>query len=69
MGAIMVDTYLSDVKVAERYSVSRNTVWRWHREQVDFPKAVCLTPGSTRWRLSDLEIWEASRPKYKPGAC
>lgn len=26
------ERYLSDVQVAERFGVSRNTVWRWARE-------------------------------------
>lgn len=25
------EIYLSDVQVAKRYSVSRNTIWRWAR--------------------------------------
>lgn len=26
------ERYLSDVQVAERFGVSRNTIWRWARE-------------------------------------
>jgi len=41
--------------------VSRNSVWRWHRERPDMPRAVRLTPGCTRWRLSEIEAWEAAQ--------
>ncbi|WP_379862581.1 helix-turn-helix transcriptional regulator [Mameliella alba] len=26
-----------------------------------FPKPVTLTPGCTRWKLADLEAWEAAK--------
>ncbi len=52
--------YLTDRQVAERYGVSRTTIWLWKRKG-DFPKAVRLSAGMTRWRLSDIEAWEASR--------
>ncbi|WP_394153370.1 helix-turn-helix transcriptional regulator [Loktanella salsilacus] len=57
----MPDTYLADKTLAERYGVSRNTVWRWHRERPDFPRAVRLSQNCTRWRLSDIAAWEASK--------
>ena len=50
--------YLSDRQVAKRYSVSRGTPWRWAKKDKSFPKPVELTPGCTRWRLEELEIWE-----------
>jgi prophage regulatory protein len=51
-----VNPYLMDKQVAERFSVSRTTIWRWIRTS-NFPKPVKLG-GSTRWRLADLEAWE-----------
>lgn len=53
-------TYLNDKQVAARYGVSRVTPWRWAKES-DFPEPVQLTPGCTRWLLSDLEQWERTR--------
>ena len=50
-------TYLSDSKLAERYSSSRATIWRWVA-QGKYPKPVKLSPGCTRWRLSDVIEWE-----------
>lgn len=52
--------YLSDKQVAERYGVHRATPWRWAEAQ-DFPAPVKITPGCTRWRLADVEEWEAKR--------
>ena len=57
----MADTYLADTTLAERYGIARNTVWRWHRERPDFPRAVSLSPGCTRWKLSEIEAWEAAQ--------
>ena len=52
--------FLSVDQVAERFAVSRDSIYRWKRNG-DFPKAVKLGPGTTRWRLSDLEDWEKTR--------
>ncbi|TDT41498.1 AlpA family transcriptional regulator [Halospina denitrificans] len=49
--------YLSDSDNATRYGVSRQTVWRWVR-QGKFPSPIRIN-GCTRWKLSDLEAWEA----------
>ena len=54
--------YLADVALAARYSVSRNTIWRW-TEKGEMPKPIKLSPGCTRWRLADVELWEATRTK------
>tara|TARA_R110002072_G_scaffold244646_1_gene403981 strand:- start:787 stop:972 length:186 start_codon:yes stop_codon:yes gene_type:complete len=57
----MTDTYLSDTDLAKRYNIARPTVWRWHREQAAFPRAIRLTAGCTRWKLSEIEAWEAAQ--------
>ena len=49
--------YISDTTVAERYQVSRATVWRWAQSK-RFPDPVKLSAGCTRWRLADVEKWE-----------
>lgn len=53
--------YLSDQNLAGRYSVSRQTVWRWLKTDSTFPKPISLSPGCTRWRLDEIERWEAAR--------
>ncbi|OWU70503.1 AlpA family transcriptional regulator [Marinibacterium profundimaris] len=57
----MAHTYLSDAQVAARYGVHRSTPWRWAKSDPSFPAPVTLTPGCTRWKLADLEAWEASK--------
>lgn len=52
--------YVTDRELAARYGVSRPTVWRWAKG-VDFPAPVSLSPGCTRWRIADIEAWEAAR--------
>ena len=52
--------YITDNQVAERYGVSRTTPWRWAAEG-SFPKPYKLSPGCTRWKLSEVESWEADR--------
>lgn len=52
--------YLSDKTIAERYGVSRATVWRWVREGL-FPSPLKIGRQCTRWKLSDLEAWESEQ--------
>ena len=52
--------YVRDTDLAERYGVSRNTIWRWAKEG-RLPSPVKLGPGVTRWRLADIEQWESER--------
>lgn len=54
-------TFLSDRQTAERYGVSRITIWRWRKADPTFPDPVTLSPGCVPWRLSDLEAWEAAK--------
>jgi len=52
------EKYLSDKELASRYEVSRVTPWRWSKKGA-FPSPVKLGPNCTRWKLSDVEAWEA----------
>ena len=54
----MAGPFLNVSRVAERYGVSTDTVWRWSRNG-DMPKPFKLSSGSTRWRLRDLIDHEA----------
>ena len=57
----MAHTYLSVSQVAARYGVHRSTPWRWAKADPNFPAPVTLTPGCTRWKLAELEAWEAAK--------
>lgn len=56
----MSKPFLRDTEVAIRYNVSRPTIWRWVKNG-QFPKPIKLGMGSSRWRLTDLEVWEHSQ--------
>lgn len=53
--------YVSDKQVADRFGVSRITIWRWVKVDPTFPRPVAFSPGCTRWKLVDIEAWEAAR--------
>jgi len=53
--------YLSVRKVAKRYSVSVATIWRWAKTIDRFPKPIELSPGTTRWAVADLLMFEQRR--------
>lgn len=53
--------FLSDQQLADRFAVSRVTVWRWARNDAAFPQPLKLSPGCSRWRLTDIERWEDQR--------
>jgi len=54
------DRYFTDKQVAARYGVGKATIWRWAASRKSFPKPVKLGPGVTRWRLSELLVFEAA---------
>ncbi|WP_407650546.1 helix-turn-helix transcriptional regulator [Halomonas piscis] len=56
-----VSTFLTARQVADRLAISIPTVWRWSRERSDFPKPHRIGPASSRWRVAELETWEASQ--------
>lgn len=53
----MPTIYLTDRQIGARYNVHHLTPRRW----TDFPRPIRLTPGCTRWKLSDIEAWEAAK--------
>lgn len=55
--------YLSDRQLADRYSVTVSTIWRWSKAGTGFPQPVKLTGGTTRWRLDQVEAWEKLQGK------
>lgn len=55
-----MQSFLSDKGVADRYSISRASVWRWVQEN-KLPKPIKLAAGTTRWKLADLEQFEAQQ--------
>jgi prophage regulatory protein len=52
--------YVTDLQLAERYGVHRATIWRWSQTG-HFPKPIQITPGTTRWKLEDVERHDRER--------
>lgn len=52
--------YLTVNQIAERYSVRPETIYAWVRKK-RFPSPVKLSPGCSRWRVSDVDEWERER--------
>jgi predicted DNA-binding transcriptional regulator AlpA len=55
------ERYLSVRDVADRYAISIQTVWRHTKHNPDFPKPIKILTGSTRWRVSEILAYEATR--------
>lgn len=53
--------YLSDRHLADRFCTARQTIWAWLRKDPTFPRPIQLSPGCTRWRLTEIEAWEAAK--------
>ncbi len=49
--------YLSIQKVAQRYSISKSTIYRWVGEG-NFPEHKVLGENCSRWHIEDLIAWE-----------
>ena len=54
-------TYATVKAVAGRYDCHVATIWRLLKTDPTFPKPVKISEGCTRWRIADLEAWEAHR--------
>ncbi len=59
--------YQSANQVALRYNVTPISIWRWAKNDPNFPKPRKLSPRCTRWLLSELETWEKVRTQTKGG--
>lgn len=59
------EKYLSVEDVCDRYSIARNTLWRWIKRDPEFPAPVII---SSRRYFSeyDLQKWEAKRGGRDP---
>ncbi|KJS05089.1 MAG: hypothetical protein VR73_13070 [Gammaproteobacteria bacterium BRH_c0] len=47
--------WVSDIQLAQRYSVSRATIWRWtNGDEHPLPKPQKIGKNCTRWQLSKV---------------
>ena len=52
--------WMTAKQLANRYDVSVATVWRWSRDRADFPKPVRIGDNCTRFKVTEIESWEAA---------
>ncbi|KCZ97986.1 helix-turn-helix transcriptional regulator [Hyphomonas oceanitis] len=57
-----MQTFLTDVQLAERLAVSRQSIWRWVKLG-HLPKPTSLGERAKRWPVQAIEDWEAERAK------
>ena len=51
---MMEPIWVNDKKLANYFDVSRATIWRWVKTG-KLPQPVRITPGCSRWRLSEVK--------------
>ena len=51
--------FLSIDGVAARYATSKHSIYRWIRDQREFPLPIVLPSGIKRWAVADLIEWES----------
>ncbi len=61
MALPIAEIYLDSRQLGARYQVHHLTPRRWVKTDDTFPRPVHLTPGCTRWKLSEIEAWEQSK--------
>lgn len=57
--------FLTDLDVAHRFRVTRQTIWRWAGSG-HFPAPLKLSAGTSRWRLDEILAFERKLPRYSP---
>lgn len=53
--------YLSASQIANRLGLSRTSVWRYLRDDPNFPKPYRFGKTTRRWSLDEVIAWEQSR--------
>lgn len=54
--------YLSDRDLANRYGVSRATIWRW-MQRGRLPPPRKIAENTTRWRLDEVEAADEAQER------
>jgi predicted DNA-binding transcriptional regulator AlpA len=55
-----IGQYVSDLQLAQRYGVSRCTIWRWTARGI-LPTPVKISGSCTRWKLEQIEQRDTER--------
>ena len=54
----LASKFLTVEEVAQRYGVARATVWRWVKNDPNFPEPIKLSAGTSRWTEEQLRTFE-----------
>jgi predicted DNA-binding transcriptional regulator AlpA len=49
--------YIRVKQLAPELAVSEPTIWRWLKQNPDFPKPLKLSNRVTAWKVSDVRAW------------
>ena len=52
--------WLTTQQTARWLGISRASVWNWLKTKENFPKPVYFTPKKPKWRVSEIESFEAA---------
>lgn len=55
--------FLTVDEVAQRYRVGKATVWRWVKNDPNFPEPIKLSAGTSRWSEEQLRTFERHAAK------
>lgn len=62
---IAVGRYFRVAELASMLSVNRSTIWRWVKEDPNFPNPIKLGPKVTVWDGCQIQDWLQSRGGVK----
>ncbi|MEJ8311135.1 helix-turn-helix transcriptional regulator [Agrobacterium larrymoorei] len=57
---VWLDSYLTLKEVTSIMKVATSTLYRWMNEG-NFPRPVKLGENCSRWRVSDVKVWQDAR--------
>lgn len=63
-----INRYFRVTELALMLSVNRSTIWRWVKEDPDFPNPIKLGPKVTVWDGCRVQDWLQSRGGVKAKA-
>jgi prophage regulatory protein len=59
---VSLDSYLTLREITSIMKVATSTLYRW-MDEGKFPRPVKLGENCTRWRVSDIKVWQDARER------
>ena len=54
---VQLNSSIRPKAAAEFLGIGVSTLWRWHAERPDFPRARKIGPRATVWDLNEIDAW------------